>query len=156
VEEPGGGTSGGAANGTNTETSADSGSGSEENDGGLQPTPLDAGRDARPPNDPSCPQTYSAPRGTCTVGTTCEYDEGICRCAARCGGASVPRDEATGQWRCMPRPDPRCPAQPPPAGGPCKGTIHCRYGDCCPQLYECINDKWSVGGTVCPPGLPDR
>jgi hypothetical protein len=39
------------------------------------------------------------------------------------------------------------------SGEPCKGTVHCRYGDCCPLFYECINGAWAGGGAICPPDL---
>jgi hypothetical protein len=153
VEGPPAETSGGAGNGSDTSSGSGTGSGSdsEDRDGGGPGSRLDAGRDARAPNDEACPKTFSAPPGNCKLGTRCEYDEGTCQCVVRCGGAPPPPEEDTSQWTCTKKRNDGCPDERPTAGAACKGNLDCRYGDCCFQTFTCINGKWASGGAVCPP-----
>jgi hypothetical protein len=144
---------GGAGSDGSTNGGTDSGS-ITPNDGGAPLTDAartkDAARDANPA---SCPATYTAPAGNCTIGTICSYDQGRCECDGYCGGAPPPPDTDFSHWTCTPKLDNGCPDDPPLQGSTCKiPTATCTYGPCCVETFTCSQSgKWSSGGIACPP-----
>lgn len=141
--------SGGSSSGTSGTSSS---SGDVTSDGGGSLTDAKAKDAAREANAPGCPGQWSdpPPQGHCTLGLECAYDEGTCKCLDYCGGAPPPPDEDFSHWGCKPYDD--CPAAKPTAGSACKSPGKtCSYGDCCVELFTCINSKWSSGGVSCPP-----
>ena len=111
-------------------------------------TPVDA-----PPsdggNDPSCPPSYSAASGQCSMARVCVYPEGACGCMY-CGGPPPPPD-AGNRWVCSMR-GAGCPIQKPAVGTACSmDAQYCNYGTCCTDWMLCENAQWKYGGTLCPP-----
>lgn len=87
-----------------------------------------------PPNPSSCPATFaSVPVGqSCgsLVGTTCQYDKGMCGCAVPSSGPYPEDAAAVAKWYCD-DPGAGCPMPRPKLGTKCNSEgLECDYSSC--------------------------
>lgn len=153
--DAGGASSSSSSGGATSSSSSGSGgsSGDVPVDGGSA-TDARAKDAAREANAPGCPAQFSetAPAGNCTIGLTCAYDEGTCKCVDYCGGAPPPPNEDFSHWTCEKYRTDGCPDPRPMAGSKCtQAGKACDYADCCIEQLVCTGGKWTSGGLVCPP-----
>ena len=87
-----------------------------------------------PPNPSSCPATFaSVPAGELCgnlVGTTCQYEKGMCGCAVPSGGPYPEDAAAVARWYCD-SPAAGCPMPRPKLGTSCNSEgLQCDYSPC--------------------------